>query len=198
MLEINFQPFPTIATERLLLRQLNESDSEAILKIRSDEKVSQFIARQICTTIVEAKEFINKINNNISKNESMYWGITLASKNRNEFSNEVIGTICIWNISKEDYRAEIGYELLPDFHGKGIMQEALASVLDYGFRKMKLHSIEGKVDSENIASIKLLEKNNFIREAYFKENIYFNGRFMDTAIYSLINPLEFENGPTKK
>ncbi|MDO8550886.1 MAG: GNAT family protein [Ignavibacteria bacterium] len=53
---------------------------------------------------------------------------------------------------------------------------------------MKLHSIEGTVNPNNLPSIKLLEKNNFIREAYFKENFYYNGKFLDTAIYSLINP----------
>jgi ribosomal-protein-alanine N-acetyltransferase len=53
---------------------------------------------------------------------------------------------------------------------------------------MKLHSIEANVNPNNLSSIKLLERNNFIREGYFKENYFFNGKFSDSAIYSLISP----------
>ena len=76
--------------------------------------------------------------------------------------------------------------LSKDFHGKGIMHEAMQPVLDYGFNVMKLHSVEADADPNNIASIKLLQKNNFVREAYLKENYYFNGKFFDTVIYSLL------------
>jgi len=75
-----------------------------------------------------------------------------------------------------------------DLQRKGIMQEALIKILDHGFNIMRLHSVEANVNPNNLASIKFLEKNDFIREAYFKENYYFNGRFLDSAIYSLINP----------
>ncbi len=51
---------------------------------------------------------------------------------------------------------------------------------------MNLHSIEANVNPGNTASIKLLEKNNFTREAYFKENYFYDGKFLDTAIYSLL------------
>jgi ribosomal-protein-alanine N-acetyltransferase len=70
------------------------------------------------------------------------------------------------------------------------MTEAMDIVLDYGFNIMQLHSIEANVDPGNIASIKLLEKNGFVKEAHFKENLFFNGKFLDTVIYSLINPAE--------
>lgn len=181
MLKVNFHPFPLLTTGRLILRQLVIEDEEAIFKLRSNEKVNKYLTRTNYKTKDEAKTFINKINNNISNNESVYWAINLKN------NESVIGTICLWNISKENYRAEIGFELHPHFQGKGLMHEAVTSIIEYGFKNMKLHSIEGNVDPENIASIKLLEKNNFIREAYFRENIYYKGKFLDTAIYSLLN-----------
>jgi len=140
----------------------------------------KFIAKPKYKTMEEAREFIDRINKGISKNEWIYWGITL----RNE--NTLIGTICLWNISEEHFRADIGFELSPDFQGRGMMQEAMTLVLDYGFKIMKLHTIEANVNPNNLPSIKLLERNNFIREAYFKENFYYDGKFLDTAIYSLL------------
>ena len=68
------------------------------------------------------------------------------------------------------------------------MQEALTEVLNFGFNILKLHSIEANVNPDNIASIKLLERNKFIREAFFKENIYYEGKFSDSVIYSLLEP----------
>ena len=52
---------------------------------------------------------------------------------------------------------------------------------------MKLHSIEGNVNPNNAASIKLLEQNGFVKEAHFKENWLHNGKYLDTAIYSLVS-----------
>jgi ribosomal-protein-alanine N-acetyltransferase len=57
------------------------------------------------------------------------------------------------------------------------MDEVAKAVLDYGFNTLKLHSIEANINPENIASQKLLEKNGFVREAYFKENFFWQGKF---------------------
>ena len=85
---------------------------------------------------------------------------------------------------KEHFRAEIGYMLDPQWQGKGLMQEVMDKLLDYGFSTLGLHSVEANVNPGNIASIRLLERNNFVREAYFRENYFYDGKFLDTLIYS--------------
>ena len=55
-----------------------------------------------------------------------------------------------WKISREYSKAEIGFELLPEHQGKGIMQEALPKIIEYGFKNMKLRTIEGEVDPNNL------------------------------------------------
>ncbi len=99
---------------------------------------------------------------------------------------ELIGNIGFWRVKKEHHRAEIGYILSPKYWNAGIMTEALDAVLNYGFKTMKLHSVEATVNPNNAASIKVLEKQGFTREAYFREDYYFEGRFLDSAVYSLI------------
>ena len=101
----------------------------------------------------------------------------------------LIGTIGFWRIESENHRAEIGYLLDPAFHGKGMMHEAMKVVLDYGFGTLKLHSVEANIDKDNEASMKLVERCGFVKEAHFKENYYFEGQFLDSVIYSLITPL---------
>ena len=77
--------------------------------------------------------------------------------------------------------------LLPEYHGKGIVSEAVKEAVNYGFQVMKLHSIEAIIDPDNHASAKVLEKNGFIKEAHLKENEFFDGRFLDSVIYSILN-----------
>ena len=155
MPEFNFKPFPNLTTERLLLRQPDINDDKEILAIRSSEIVNKYLDRPTVISLEEARNFIHKINTGIDKNECFYWAITIKN------TDKLIGTICLWNFSKENNSAEIGYELYPDFHGKGIMQEAIKTVIYFGFEQMKFETITAFTDRDNEKSNKLLEKNNF-------------------------------------
>jgi ribosomal-protein-alanine N-acetyltransferase len=149
------------------LRKIAREDAHEIFFLRSDKRVLQFIDRDPARSVDEAVQRINIIDEAVINNESIAWAI--SSKNE----PGLIGTIAFWNIKKEHYRAEMGYVLHPLFQGKGLMHEAMTVVLDYGSRVMNLHSVEANVNPDNLASIKLLIKNNFVREAYHKENYYF-------------------------
>lgn len=180
MLNLNFNPFPVLTTERLVLRNVERSDVKEMFFQRSDESVMKYIDRERAKTEAEALAFIEMLLGLVEKNESITWAITLKG------NDKLLGTICYWNIQKENDRAEVGYALHPEVQGKGIMQEALTCILDYGFTILNLHSVEANVNPGNEASIRLLERNNFVREGYFKENYYYNGKFLDSAIYSLL------------
>ena len=177
---LNFTPFPTLTTERLVLRKFEKTDAPEVFRFRGDEKVAQYIARPVMKAMEEAEMYIEKMRKGAEENEFVQWGMTLKE------TNKIIGSICLWNIQKEHYRADVGYEMHSHFWGKGIMSEALKAVIDYGFNTMKLHSIAAWVDPANIASIKLLERNNFVKEAYFKESYYLKGNFVDSVVYSLL------------
>jgi ribosomal-protein-alanine N-acetyltransferase len=194
MLVISFTPFPDLTTERLVFRQLIAGDEGEIFKLRSDVRVNKYLTRNQCKTMEEAGAFINKINRGIANSEWIYWGITFKNENEQRPADKLIGTICLWNIQPENYRAEIGYELNPDFWGKGIMKEAVPKIIKYGFETMELHSLEADLDPGNSQSVKLLQANDFVREGYFKESVYFNGKFSDRMVYTLLNPRDKDKG----
>lgn len=182
MLEVNFNPFPVLTTTRLLLRKLEATDAEQLFMLRSDENVMKYIGKKPMQTIEEALEFINLINDNVNNNSGINWAMTLK-----EEPAKLIGVIGLWRIMKEHYRAEIGYMLSPEFWKKGFTKEAILKVIEYGFHELKLHSIQGNINASNIASGKALESSGFTREAHFKEDFFFDGKFEDTMIYSLLN-----------
>jgi [ribosomal protein S5]-alanine N-acetyltransferase len=180
MLQPSFTPFPILLTERLILRKISPDDAPELFFMRTDERVMRYIDKPRAKTIDETLAFVKKIHDLEANNNAVTWAITLKT------DPKLIGTVCLWNLQKEHYRAEVGYALHPDHHRKGIMDEVLRTVIDYGFNTVKLHSIEANVNPANEASIKLLEKNKFVREAYYRENYFFEGKFLDTAIYSLL------------
>lgn len=155
MLNKSFTPFPILTTERLTLRQLAIADEQEIFTLRSDSEINKYLDRQISNTIDDARNFINKINEHVSKNDSLYWAITLSG------SNTLVGTICLFGFSDEHNKCEIGYELLTDFQGQGIMKEAAQKVIDYAFNSIQVQKIEAFFHRDNQNSIKLLEKLSF-------------------------------------
>lgn len=182
MNEINFTPFPQLFTARMILRKINESDAEQIFKMRSDEKVMKYIGKKPMAAMEEANSLIALFNDSINRNTGITWAMTLK-----ENPEVLIGTIGLWRLIKEHFRAEIGYMLLPEYWRKGYTKEGVFKMIDFGFNELGLHSIEGRITPLNLASAAILESTGFVKEAHFKEDFFFNGQFGDTAIYSILN-----------
>lgn len=157
MVNRNFTPFPILITERLTLRQLSIDDQQDIFALRSDPKINKFLDRPLCRTNEEAINFINKVNDNIEKNNSYYWAITLTD------TKTLVGTICLFNFSGENNSCEIGYELMTEFQGQGIMKEAAQAVIDYVFQTLKFKKILAFTHYDNQNSTNLLLKLNFVK-----------------------------------
>src|SRR5215212_9846358 len=112
MLTVNLNPFPVLSTQRLILRQVTQQDVEEVFFLRSDSRVLKFLAKAPAGSKEEASIFIKNINDMEASNDAVTWGIRLKNEEK------LIGTICYWNITKAHYRAELGYVLHPDLHGK--------------------------------------------------------------------------------
>jgi ribosomal-protein-alanine N-acetyltransferase len=179
-MQVSFQPFPTLQTERLLLRAISHEDTPEMFRLRTDERVMRYIGRPRPRDMQDITEMIQRIQDMVHDNQGITWAISLKE------SGKLIGTIGFWQLQMEHYRAEIGYMLDPDFQGRGIMKEALAAAIDYAWNVMKAHTVDANVDPENTASRKFLEKNGFEQEAYFRENFFWNGKFLDTVVYGIV------------
>jgi ribosomal-protein-alanine N-acetyltransferase len=152
----SFLPFPTLYTERLILRQLRLEDADSVFILRSDEGVNTFIERERATSLQQAKDHIEMINKSVANDEAILW--VLEQKADQQF----VGAICLWNISADRREAEIGYELLPQLQGRGYMQESIPIIIDYGFSKMRLEKIVALPHHGNSRSVKLLVQNGFV------------------------------------
>ncbi|MEN9488558.1 MAG: hypothetical protein RL494_823 [Bacteroidota bacterium] len=181
MSAFSFLPFQNLESERLLLRQITPDDVNEIFALRSNPETMKYIPRPLATTKDDAMGHIKMIQDKIVSNEGINWAITEKG------NPKMIGIIGHYRIRWEHFRSEIGYMLLPEYQGKGIITEAIQLLVDYGFNEMKMHSLEAIIDPKNTASARVLEKNNFVKEAHFKENEFYDGKFLDAVVYSLLN-----------
>ncbi len=90
---MDFNQYPDINTERLVLRKLNTHDSEIVFSLRSSKEVTKYIDRPLYKDKEEAMFFLNKTIKSINNNEVIVW--TIRSKD----SLIPLGTICFWNFS---------------------------------------------------------------------------------------------------
>ncbi len=130
------------------------SDCDQLLQLRSDEQVNKYLDRPKSTTIEECIAFVHKIDDQL-KTGCSYWVISLKA------DKVLIGTVCLWNFDTEKETADLGYELSPAHQGKGIMLEAVKSIVDFGLNVLGLKMILALTHPENESSRKLLKRAGF-------------------------------------
>ncbi len=177
-----FASFPVLETERFLLRAVTLDDVADMFRVMSDPQVTRYFGALPMATPAEAQERVQMIQTAFQKQDGVRWVIA------DRASGQLIGTGGFWRLLKSHDRAEIGYELAPEWWGQGVMTEALAAMLQFGFTRMGLHSVEAQIHPANNGSRRVLEKLGFVQEGYFRENYLdpVEARFTDTAVYSLL------------
>ncbi|MDI5887591.1 GNAT family N-acetyltransferase [Flavobacterium yafengii] len=169
--------FPTINTERLLLRQFVDSDIEDVFKGLSHPEIIKYYGVSFQTLEATKEQMIFFAD--LEKNQTGIWFAVCSADNKIFY-----GAGGLNNLSNEHKKAEIGFWLISDFWGKGIMKEAIPLICNYGFEKLELHRIEGFVESENRNCKKAMTKLNFQYEGTMKECEIKNGRFISLDIYA--------------
>lgn len=164
-MNINLNPFPTLETGRLTLRRLELKDSQQIFQLRADDRVNAYLDRNKAVTIQDAENFISNIERTLQNEQGLYWAIAIKP------DDLLIGTICYFGLDQENNMAEIGYELNPEYHGQGFMQEAIEKVIAYGFDVMQLDTIIASPRIDNESSVKILKRNGFESDSNPAENL---------------------------
>ncbi|WP_211748655.1 GNAT family N-acetyltransferase [Paenibacillus sp. Marseille-Q4541] len=157
--------YPNIETERLFIRELTLDDIEAVYRHFSYPEVTEFMDIDVCKNIEEVREIIAFHINDSGCRYGLF----------NKENNELIGTCGFhcWSTENQESKAEIGFDLSPQYWGKGLMQEALLKVIRIGFDSMRLHYIEAITEIKNVPSQKLLKKIGFNEEKDLKDNLLY-------------------------
>lgn len=104
---------------------------------------------------------------NPSKNYMYYTFWTIIAKQE----NIMVADCCFKGEPNEKGEIEIGYGTYPAFEGRGFMTEAVGEIVKWAFEQPNVQAVTAQTDPTNIASQKILEKNNFIQYGQTTENI---------------------------
>ena len=174
-----FEQFPHLTTKRLRLRDIRLQDAAAIFSMRSNGRVNQFIPRPEMSAPEQAEQLVVKTREAFLNHAGIGWAAMLRDK------EECIGTCGYNSIDLLNHRAEIGGEMATEYWGKQIAQEAVKEILRFGMEEIGFHTIEAKVSPLNRGAVFILESLGFVKEAHFKDRIYFQGKYSDMAVYTL-------------
>ena len=169
--------FPIIKTKRLLLRQFIAIDLENVYKGLSDPEILKYYGVSYKTledTKAQMQFFVD-----LEKEGTGIWWAVCSLDNKTFY-----GAGGLNSLNKVHKKAEIGFWLLKEFWGQGIMTEVMPIICNYGFDNLELHRIEGIVETNNLTCKKAMKKLDFKLEGTMKDCEVKNGKFISLEIYA--------------
>jgi RimJ/RimL family protein N-acetyltransferase len=170
---------PVLRTERLLMRQITESDGEGLFAIFADDQVTEHYAWDTFTSIGQGHELAARTVAQFRQQEAIRWGLLLPD------SPHIIGTCGYTRWNQENHFAVLGYDLARPYWRRGLMSEAVAAVLRLGFEQTVLHRVEATVMAGNTASAAVLTRAGFQLEGILRGRALKQGEFRDVQIFGL-------------
>lgn len=171
-----------IETKRLILRPIRTTDFDALLAYGSMPKVYRYVVLGPFGE-KDTKNFIKyAIAKRMKKPVLTYvWAVTLKK------TGQLIGD-SNFNIKDQTLgEAFIGYTLHPNFWGQGYATEMTKKLIEFGFKKLKMHRIFATCDRNNKASDKVLRKAGMKWEGTFRKNMFQKGKWRDTNQYAILS-----------
>lgn len=172
---------PVLTTARLLLRELRTADAPAVAAHAGDERVARYLIEVPSPyPVALARRWIH--------GRRAWWelgrGVTFALVRR-DAPDALLGTISLRRHAR-DRRAELGYWLAASAWGRGFATEAVAQVIDFGFRQLALARIYAQVFAGNDASMRVLEKLGMVYEGTKRRHLRKGDRLHDVWFYGLL------------
>ena len=178
-----------LESERLLLKEIDWGDVSDIHKLHSFPEVDKYNTLGLPKDINETKELIRPFikEQTVEKRKLYFWKVIIKE------TQEFIG-IAGMNLSLNEFRlGEIYCKILPSNWNNGYATEISKTLIKSGFEKFKLHKIEAGVATENIASIKVLEKLGMTREGLRRKILPIRGQWKDNYHYAIVedDPIDY-------
>lgn len=167
-----------LRTARFALEPLCADDLDALLGHFSDPRVTEFLDIRPLAGRSDAREVLDWAEALRSSALGLRWAI------RDE-AGRFAGTCGFHMMTFErGRRAEIGYDLEPQFWGRGVMDEVMPAALGFGYGTLGLRRIEAMVTPGNLRSCAVLERHGFRREGVLRDYAFWKDRFWDQILYA--------------
>jgi RimJ/RimL family protein N-acetyltransferase len=174
------ETFPLLHTPRLALRGVERRDVPEIFELESDPIAMRFWSRLPMTDLSEAEEQVERSMRYFANRDGIKWVLTRPDEDR------LLGHASIFSFSEQSGRADIGYGLMRQHWGQGLMHEALTAIVDYAFGPLGLRRLEADVHPDNAASLRSVERLGFTREGFLRERWQVGETISDSVVFGLL------------
>lgn len=169
-----------LSTNRLSLVPLSQKEIQFVHTLHSSPDVDFYNTLGIPATIEDTEAIMDEMVSENKKEETRKFTFCIKC------NDQSIGLIAL-NLGNKKYEiGEIWYKFLPEFWQQGFATEALKEVINLGFLKLNLHRIEAGCASENIGSVKVLEKAGMIREGHKRQHLPLKSGWADCYEYGML------------
>lgn len=165
-----------LESEGVILRPYARDDSKQLQRIADNPNVSRFLTDIFPSpyTMKDAEEWI---------------ALTLTETRRCNFAvewqGELVGGIGLIPMTDvHSGTANLGYWLGEPYWGRGLAARAVSALLPYAFDELLFIRLQALVYSGNPASMRVLEKNGFVREGVMRKHVRKRGVIHDAALYA--------------
>jgi ribosomal-protein-alanine N-acetyltransferase len=171
-----------VRAERLVLRNFEETDWEAVHAYASDPEVVQYMDWGP-NTEEETKQFVQRAIANQKEQPRRTYTLAIVLKS----DNKLIGGCGIEVSNPDNQEGWIGYCLNRNFWGQGYATEAAKTLLKLSFNRLKLHRVFATCDPANVASAQVLEKVGMQREGHLREHKRAKGKWRESLLYAILD-----------
>jgi RimJ/RimL family protein N-acetyltransferase len=171
-----------IDTERLILREFRAADTPLMTAYWSDPRYQRYYAEVEDITAM-VRELVGRFVAAQGAQPRLAWQLAVVRR----ADRRMIGNCGIRVNDPALKEANIGYELNPDYWGRGYATEAARAIVRFGFEGLALHRIWAECVADNLGSARVLEKLGMQREAHFREHQWYKQRWWDTYIYAILD-----------
>ena len=168
-----------LETERLRIRDFQQSDYDAVYEYPSDPEVVRYMPFGP-NTPEQAQGFLDRVIPNQNEENRINYEMAVILKE----NNQLIGGCRVNKVDK--IKAHIGYIFNKKYWGKGYASETAKALVDFGFKELKVHRVYATCDPDNIASKRVLEKAGMVLEGRLREDMIIHGRYTDSLILGVL------------
>ncbi|WP_136668761.1 GNAT family N-acetyltransferase [Flavobacterium sp. H122] len=172
----------TLKGENIYLRALEPEDLEFVFAIENDETIWEVSNTQTPYSRFLIKQYLENAHQDIYEAKQLRLAVCT-----NE-DKKAVGLIDLFDFDPKNHRAGIGIVIQNEIHkNKGIGKEALSLLIDYAFKQLNLHQLYANIGVNNEISLKLFTTFGFQKIGIKKDWVYLRGKYVDEAIFQLIN-----------
>ena len=182
-----FSNIPTLQTERLTLRRLMVRDDADMYEYSKNKEVTEYLTWDAHPDMAYTREYLQYLGSHYNIGDFFDWAVVLDSENK------MVGTCGFTRFDYNNNSGEIGYVINPAYWGRGIADEAVRAVMEFGFESLRLNRIEAKFIEGNSASMRVMEKTGMQFEGYNRRAMLIKGEYKTIGVYSILRD-EYLNG----